>query len=158
MPQASIAEKMFGAGIRVFRERAARHRPCKTWIILGASPLAFIPSAAGAQEPAKSIPAEAQTAAEVGQQDEIIVTARRREENQQDVPISITALGGESLREGTVLRLDDLARVVPGFTATQSARGGASPSYSIRGQRGPTTQTLLLDPAVSLYFAEFRAG
>lgn len=58
--------------------------------------------------------------------DEVIVTAQRRAENVQDVPISITALSGPMLKDSNVVNLYDLPRVAPslrvdtGITATRA--------------------------------------
>src|SRR5437870_408248 len=45
--------------------------------------------------------------------DDIIVTANRREENLQDVPISITALGAAKLENAQVATFDDYAKLLP---------------------------------------------
>ncbi len=58
-------------------------------------------------------PAFAQAAAEEASSDEIIVTAQKREENLQNVPISIQALGGEKLAERQVSSFDDYAKLLP---------------------------------------------
>src|SRR5690242_4306661 len=51
---------------------------------------------------------------------DIVVTARRREENISKVPISITALGSETLKQKQVTTELDLQRSVPGLTVRQS--------------------------------------
>jgi iron complex outermembrane recepter protein len=58
-------------------------------------------------------PAFAQAAEEAGSGDEIIVTAQKRAENLQDVPISIQALGQEKLAERQVASFDDYAKLLP---------------------------------------------
>jgi len=64
--------------------------------------------------------------------EEVIVTARRREESLQDVPVSITALSGDSLDKASVQELENLTAVVPGFRF--SYEGGANNvSLSLRG-------------------------
>jgi outer membrane receptor protein involved in Fe transport len=68
--------------------------------------------------------------------EEIIVTGRKREESLQDIPISISVIGGNELAELNVLRQDDLAALVPGFYYNQGVglnedRTAALPS--IRG-------------------------
>ena len=47
------------------------------------------------------------------QLEEIIVTATRREESLQDVPISVTALTGAALQEGGFSDMDDLSVFIP---------------------------------------------
>ena len=62
---------------------------------------------------------------------EVIVTAQKREEAINTVPMSITAVGGQELTRLGVERLSDLQRVVPGFSYTQSVVG--TPIYTLRG-------------------------
>ena len=53
---------------------------------------------------------------DAGGLDEILVTAQRRSENLQTVPIAITALSGQAMAEGGVHDLGTLASYVPGLT------------------------------------------
>jgi iron complex outermembrane receptor protein len=52
---------------------------------------------------------------------EIVVTAQRRRENLQDVPITVQAFSAQSLEASGVTNAADLARVVPGMTMPTSA-------------------------------------
>jgi iron complex outermembrane receptor protein len=52
--------------------------------------------------------------------DEIVVTAQRRSESMQDVPIAITALQGDALIERGIVDTTDIAAVTPGLTTTTS--------------------------------------
>jgi iron complex outermembrane receptor protein len=86
--------------------------------------------------------------------EEIVVTARRKDEALQDVPIDITALSGEALAARGVTSPSDLMMSVPGvFSAPGSIRGSNAPVFAIRGQvnRDPTPTN---DPSIGLYFAE----
>ena len=65
--------------------------------------------------------------------DAIIVTARRVEENLQDVPISISALGAADLAEQQIGTEFDLQRATPGLTIRQNGSANQF-NYSIRGQ------------------------
>lgn len=97
---------------------------------------------------------------EASQVDEIIVTARRTSERLQDVPVAVSAFSGEQLQRQNILQPQDLQRVAPSLTVTPTARGISTPQYGIRGQRA-STPTMLIDPAVGVYFAEIgqsRAG
>ena len=51
--------------------------------------------------------------------DEIVVTAERREERLQDVPISVTAFSQEKLDQQGLKNIDDLARLSPGSRPTR---------------------------------------
>jgi iron complex outermembrane recepter protein len=51
---------------------------------------------------------------------EIIVTAQKREQNIQDVPISVIALSAEQLRDGGVSDIKNLQTLTPGLTVTST--------------------------------------
>jgi iron complex outermembrane recepter protein len=53
--------------------------------------------------------------------EEIVVTAQKREQSLQDVPISIIALGGAQLDDRALRRLDDIQRYVPNFATSETA-------------------------------------
>ncbi|MCB2079841.1 MAG: TonB-dependent receptor plug domain-containing protein, partial [Novosphingobium sp.] len=63
----------------------------------------------------------------------IIVTARRREESLQEVPISIAAIGGEDLAKRAIYNENDLQSAVPGLVI-RSNGGVHAFNYVIRGQ------------------------
>lgn len=62
--------------------------------------------------------------------DVVIVTARKREENLQDVPISITAISKDALRDANAFGLEDIAELTPGLTF-RNVNGFSEPT--IRG-------------------------
>lgn len=82
--------------------------------------------------------------------EEVLVTARKREENIQDVPVAITALSSEDLRVKGVTKPDDLQFHTPGLEVRTSSIQRASISYFIRGQG----QTFGSSPSVVTYFAD----
>ncbi|MEM7728850.1 MAG: TonB-dependent receptor [Pseudomonadota bacterium] len=61
----------------------------------------------------------AQDAEFVSDRDEIIVTAQKRAESLQDVPIAVTAISGDLLENRGIIRLDEIARLTPGFNLQQ---------------------------------------
>jgi iron complex outermembrane receptor protein len=79
---------------------------------------------------------------------EIIVTAQKRSERLQDVPMSINAATGEQLRERGITTTEDLVKLVPGFTFTKALNG--LPIYFLRGV-GFFTEELGVSPAVTAY-------
>lgn len=83
--------------------------------------------------------------------EEVTVTARRREENAQDIPVSVTAVSSEDLYRESVSEIDDLTSSIPGVNFTAS--GGANNTvFSIRGRsRGVFGNAL---PAVTAYVNE----
>jgi iron complex outermembrane recepter protein len=83
--------------------------------------------------------------------EEIVVTAEKRTENLQAVPIAITAFNEKDIEQRGISNLADLLGQIPsvgGFTAPGS-RG--STSLSIRGVSGGSPSNLSLDPAVGIY-------
>src|SRR5581483_4175199 len=71
----------------------------------------------------------AQPAASTAQVGEIIVTAQRREENLQSVPLSVTAVSGRELQNSTFTTLSDIQHLASSVQFTS----GVSPEYQIRG-------------------------
>ncbi len=55
--------------------------------------------------------------------EELVVTAQRREERLQDVPIAISAFSGDKLDELGVTSVNELSIVTPGLTMTQQRNG-----------------------------------
>ena len=74
--------------------------------------------------------AAAQDSADEVVLDEIIITAQKREESLQDVPISVNAVSGEKLAEAGIARLDDLKSYVPNLQVTET---GIANNFYIRG-------------------------
>jgi outer membrane receptor protein involved in Fe transport len=97
------------------------------------------------------------TATEAGGLAEVIVTAQRRAENIQDVPITIQALTSETLTQLNVQTLDEFIKYLP--NVTQSNQGPAQGEIFMRGlsvggggnQGGGTTAAF---PAVAIYLDE----
>lgn len=60
--------------------------------------------------------------------EEIIVTAQKREQNMQDVPVSVTAISSDALEKKGIADFADLTRAAPALTVTQAT---SSPNNSI---------------------------
>jgi iron complex outermembrane receptor protein len=99
-----------------------RYAKAKLAALLSASTLVLSAAPAWAQETAA--PEEAQTGQEVTSYDEIVVTARRREETLQTVPVSVTAFSTQGLETRGITELRDLTVSTPGliFTSSGSAQ------------------------------------
>ncbi len=65
--------------------------------------------------------------------DTVVVTARRREENLENVPASLVELDAKQLAEQNVVSETDLQTSVPGLTVRET-QGSNSLTFSIRGQ------------------------
>lgn len=95
--------------------------------------VAALLASAGAGLPQVAIAQQAEEASAAGT--EIIVTAQRREERAQDVPIMITAVSAEGLRERSISDLQGMQNQIPSLIVApngQSTRDTMSPT--IRGQ------------------------
>ena len=55
--------------------------------------------------------------------EEVLVTAQKRVENMQDVPISIAAVSGDKLEDAGITRTSDLQAYIPNLTMTEAAIG-----------------------------------
>lgn len=80
--------------------------------------------------PLAATPAFAQASDETEARNEIIVTAQRREERLEEVPMSVAVVTAETLANAGVTNLRDLANVTTGY---QLGSGGAFPQPAIRG-------------------------
>lgn len=92
--------------------------------------------------------------------EKISVTATRRETTIQEVPYSISAYGGDALKEAGITDFSSLARSIPGLTMTDVGRGknGISSGIIMRGLNltGGAQEdfTMTTDPVVSVYLGE----
>ncbi len=91
--------------------------------------LSLVPALVAAGLSAQPAAAQEQTSQE-GQVEEIVVTAERREQNVQDVPISMVALTGDALEQRGIRTLDELQYNVPSLTFSDN---GNSKYVNIRG-------------------------
>src|ERR1700682_4744515 len=88
---------------------------------------------------------------------EVVVTAQRRTESIQDVPLTVQALTGDTLKQLNVQSLDDFIKFLP--NVTQATNGPGQGEVFMRGisvggggnQGGGTTGAL---PAVAIYLDE----
>ncbi len=112
------------------------------------------------------VPANAQDAipkAEESEQEgiaEIVVTARRREENLQDTPISITAISGADLAASGSKDASDIGRAAPNVTFLTSTNSGGTSAFAGVFIRGIGQDDFLptADPGVGIYLDEVYLG
>jgi iron complex outermembrane receptor protein len=84
------------------------------------------------------------------QNQEIIVTARKVEENLQEVPIAITTFTGEAFEEAGLTEFADIAQLTPNFDVRpRGATGSLFANLTIRGQTSGFL-TLNADQAVGI--------
>src|SRR5881394_1216676 len=95
-----------------------------------------------------------------GTLEQIIVTARRVEENLQDTPIAVTVLSGDELTDRQIFNTTDLTQIVPNLQFANNAPLAGNNSSSqvfIRGI-GQTDPTSTVDPGVGMYIDDVYMG
>ncbi len=83
---------------------------------------------------------------------ELIVTARKREENLEQVPVAVTAQTGRQLQQQHIVNFTDLAQIVPSMSVNNEFAETTAAEFQIRGiQSGDSSGTLTFAPPVGLY-------
>jgi iron complex outermembrane recepter protein len=114
--------------------------------ILAAGALAFAPLAQAEENAPED---QAETTGQSASVQEIIVTAQRREESLQKVPVAVTAIGTEQLEALRVTSVRNLAGLAPSLQF--NAQGQQSnPTIIIRGVASGTSSNSV-DPKVGMY-------
>jgi outer membrane receptor protein involved in Fe transport len=121
------------------RRKLARIRAKSTGqYLLKATPVAS--ALLACLQPAYSQEQAQQHSAENAGLEEVVVTAQKRAENLQDVPISIQALGAAKLEELHVQNFDDYVKYLPSVTFLADSTGG--PGFEHVYMRGVTASVL----------------
>lgn len=82
--------------------------------------------------------------------DEVVVTAQKREQGVQDVPISIAAVSAETLAENKVDNIYNLQAVVPALQIQAVDPPGQGTAFALRGL-GNSVFNMGFDPAVATF-------
>ena len=85
---------------------------------------------------------------EEARSNQIVVTAQRREQNLEDVPVSVAVISGEQLAQQQVSTVADLAQLSPSITYSQS-NNSLNSSINIRGI-GTSVFSAAVEPSVSV--------
>lgn len=109
---------------------------------------ALIPATASAQG------APAQAIAEEANDEVILVTAQRRDQRLQDVPISMAVVGGELLADNAISNVTELAPRIPNFSITRSP---AASAVTMRGV-GASTGSPSLEQSVVIFLDGIYGG
>lgn len=80
--------------------------------------------------------------------EEIVVTARKREENLQSAPLSVTAFGGDALEKSGIDEFSEIASRVPGFTFNPD--NVSEPNIFLRGI-GTDIESAASNPAIGFF-------
>ena len=81
---------------------------------------------------------------------DIVVTAQRRSERLQDVPIAVTAIDARAIQNRQMTTLVDIMSTVPNLHASNNIGQGSATTVFIRGV-GETESIVTIDPPVGFY-------
>ncbi len=126
-----------------FRRGAGRRR-----LLLGAAVCALLPAMAGMAQAQDS--AEGAAAAPI---ESVVVTARKRSESIQTVPMSISAVSGEDLTRAGDSTMRDIGAKFPGVSFNDS--NGPGGEFSIRGVTSANSGS---DTSIGLYIDDVFIG
>ena len=127
-----------------------------TCLLIGTALASAVGSASGEDAPA------APGNAKEEQLEEIVVTAQKREQLLQDVPIAVTAIDSATVQANRVISIMDLTGLVPGLMARANAGALGSPSFSMRGvfasASQPSSDRQISTYIDGVYIGSSRAG
>lgn len=117
--------------------------------ILGASALGLTAAQAASAADSNDAPSDSSEGIQ-----EITVTAQRRTENQQSVPITIQAITGDSLKEQNISTFEDVIKLLPNVTVGTNGPGQGSifmRGLSTGAAGGQSSATIAPFPNVAVY-------
>ncbi|WP_298670545.1 TonB-dependent receptor [uncultured Sphingomonas sp.] len=137
----------------MIRPNALRHIALSGLIL----PAMLLPAIAVAQTATTGDIAAPDTAAEAASGD-IIVTAQRREQKLQDVPVAVTAFGADQLKGNNVESMQDIATRTPGLSVSQV--DPINQNFAMRGigTAAGISQNAGGDPSVVVFVDGVYAG
>jgi iron complex outermembrane recepter protein len=137
------------AGSRRPEGRSARTAPCIHRALLGG--IGALTAWLGLARPAL-----ADDAATEPKLEEIVVTAQKRAENLQNVPIAVTVVGADTFAKANVSGFADLAKFAPSLTATAGDQP-ANSALIIRGV-GTFAYSIAAEPSVLVVIDDVAVG
>ncbi len=111
--------------------------------------------AAGATATMTAAVAQEQGSTRSGGLEEIIVTAQKRAESAQNVPIALSVFDAGTLERARIMRIEDIAYRTPNFTMMRVNVG--EPQFYIRGV-GSNSDSAAGDPTVGVFQDEIYVG
>lgn len=120
------------------------------------SAMAFMPIANADDALDKELAAAMADTSEISL-DEIVVTAQRREEKLQEVPVAVTAIGSKAIHDKNINSVADIKGMAPSLSIGEFAFDSDTLLFYIRGV-GSADAQLSNDPAVGLYYDDVYIG
>ena len=94
-----------------------------------------------------------------GTLDEILVTAQRREQSLQDIPVAVTAFDGETLRRANITEASQYLSLTPNVAFTRDGQvGSRGISISMRGVSNINTDESSFIQSVGVYLDDFSVA
>jgi len=126
-------------------------KSAKRILLVGAASTAFLVTAAHAQDVTHGAGKSESASSEADDSGiaDIVVTARKRAESAQSVPVSITAFSPDAIKEKQIVQFEDLAHNTSGLSLSTAATT-TQLAVAIRGQNS-LDPTLVFDSAVGIY-------
>ena len=91
--------------------------------------------------------------------EEVVVTAQRREQNLQDVPVSVTAFTGATLEQRNIKNAVEYLTITPGVSFTEDGQTGSrGMGISIRGVTSLVTGENAFVNSIGIYLDEFSVA
>ena len=90
-------------------------------------------------------------AARTGGVQEIVVTAQKRAENLQNVPVAVTAVTSEAIANARIENIADLRSIAPNLYVVTQPGGSSIPSTVMRGQVSGAASNPTVDNGISYY-------
>ena len=91
--------------------------------------------------------------------EEIVVTAQRREQNLQDVPVSVTTFGGAELQQRNITNAVDYLALTPGVSFTEDGQTGSrGMGIAVRGVNSLVTGENAFVNSIGIYLDDFSVA
>ncbi|KGE02649.1 TonB-dependent receptor [Pseudohaliea rubra] len=96
-----------------------------------------------------SLPVQGALAQQATRLEEVVVTAAKREQTLQEIPVAVSVVGAETIEQAQVLDIKDLQTLVPSLRVTQ-LQGSAQTNFIIRGF-GNGANNAGIEPSVGVF-------
>lgn len=91
--------------------------------------------------------------------EEVVVTAQRREQNLQDVPVSVTAFSGATLEQRNIKNATEYLAITPGVSFTEDGQSGSrGMGIAVRGITSMVTGENAFVNSIGIYLDEFSVA